>query len=71
MTSYFYQTKLISAVHCNRLDFVKVLLEDEEDVNFRNKYCWTALVYACRKGNLEIIKILLEAGADVNFRNKY
>ncbi len=58
---------LIIAVYCNKLDIVKMLIEEYKfDINHKNNNGCTALMFASEKGNLEIVKLLIERGADIN-----
>lgn len=62
------ETHLRSAL--NRRDkLIKVLAEEDIDVNVKDKGGNTPLHYASRYNNLEIIDILCEAGADVDIPN--
>ena len=49
---------------------VRQLIQDGEDVNFKNIWGLTPLrVAAERNSNPEVLKVLIEAGADVNDKN--
>lgn len=48
---------------------LKLLLENNADVNFKSYHGFTPLHLACNDGHVEIIKILLDYNADVNYKN--
>jgi len=57
------------AVHSNRLNDLKICLNDEEfyvDVNQPDEHLWTYLMYAVRFGFNDIVTYLLEVGADIH-----
>ena len=58
-------TPLISAVMSGNYDIIQVLLTKGADVNFADKYKFTALSWAVRQGRLNVVKLLLEHGANV------
>ncbi len=51
---------------------VRKLLENNADVQLRDKDGWTALMYACKyQNNLNIVNMLIERGALIRVRNKF
>jgi hypothetical protein len=67
-------TPLMKAIHNNKLEIIKLLLNRGADVNIKDPlFNETALLHAVRSGyvlhNKEIIKLLLDYGADVNVRD--
>ena len=52
------------------LETVKVLVENEANINARNIYGLTPLHYSARRGQLEVTKFLIEKGADINAKDK-
>lgn len=62
-------TLLMYASREGFVDFVKLLIENNLDVNESNTDGETALMYAAINGRLEIVNILIDAGADINARN--
>ena len=71
--SYSFQKKtpLMSAVRQNRVETVKVLIDNGADVNakIQGNTEVTALMIAARYGYTEIMKILIDNGADVNAKS--
>jgi serine/threonine-protein phosphatase 6 regulatory ankyrin repeat subunit B len=61
-------TAMTAAVFNNNAKMVKLLLENDADVNtkFEDE---TVLMFAARNGFTEIVKLLLDAGADVSIKN--
>jgi len=57
---------LIRASHGKDTSGLELLLEEEPDLEARNKNGQTALVLAGFNGRLDAIRVLLDAGADVN-----
>ncbi len=70
------ETALMLACRCyrqeNRLELVKLLLENGADVNAKTSFGYTALMFAATdsRDNERVIRLLLENGADVNCQNK-
>lgn len=63
-------TALTISITSGNIDFVKTLVENGVDVNFRHQYLVPAIFFAANsKHRNEILKILLENGADPNDRN--
>ena len=57
------------AVHGNRLNDLKICLNDEEfyvDINQPDEHLWTYLMYAVRFGFNDIVEYLLKEGADIH-----
>ena len=71
--SYSFQKKtpLMSAVRQNRVETVKVLIDNGADVNakIQSSIEVTALMIAARYGYTDIMKILIDNGAEVNTRS--
>lgn len=63
--AYTY-TPLNIALSQGHLEIVKVLLNNNADVQTMTKVGWTPLHLASRKGDLEIVKILIDKGAEIN-----
>jgi ankyrin repeat protein len=55
-----------SAAHEASGEVVRMLLDANADVNFRDSDHGTPLQAACECGNNEVVRILLDADADVN-----
>lgn len=53
----------------DEINYIKILLKKDIDVNKPNKNNRTALVIAARNGKKDIILLLLENGADLHFAN--
>jgi len=62
-------TNLHKAVKKDNLSAVKLLLEQEIDIDAKNNNEETALYMASSRGNRQIVKLLLEQGADINVKN--
>uniref|UniRef100_A0A6G6AD42 Ankyrin repeat-containing protein n=1 Tax=Borely moumouvirus TaxID=2712067 RepID=A0A6G6AD42_9VIRU len=60
---------LISACH-NNIEAIKLLLENDVDINCRNIDGKTPLIFASMSSKLEAVKLLLELGADPNIQEK-
>jgi len=60
---------LMHAAKNGDMGTVKVLLENNADINARDDYGWTALMWAAYNGYTEIVNLLLENNADVNAQN--
>ena len=59
-------TPLHYAVHSNRLELVKILVEHNADVNIGGEMEATPLHYAVFSGSIQIVKYLINNGADYN-----
>lgn len=53
------------------LNFIKLLISYNVDVNCQNEDYYTPLHYSCENTNYEISKLLLEKGADVNRESSF
>jgi ankyrin repeat protein len=60
-------TVLMIAVHYEKPDVAKFLIEKGADVNAKTAHGQTALFEASAYGELDVVKMLLAKGADVNF----
>ena len=60
---------LITAVNKKNVEAVKVLLQNEADVNWKDGFNTTALMYAASGGNMDIVKLLLDSGADIKHKD--
>lgn len=60
-------TPLMAAANEGHLDTVRVLLENEADVNTKDEDGYTALALALSCGNADIVHALLDRGADVEY----
>ena len=65
---YSGSTLMHFAAADDRLDVMKWLKEQGEDVNAENNYTETPMYIASIYGNLEIMKWLKDQGADINFK---
>ena len=63
-------TLLMWASKDGYIDLVKILLDNNVDVNYQNEAGVTALILATYNNYLEIVKLLVEAGADVKLQDK-
>jgi len=59
-----YATKLMKAVKEGHKDIVKQLLDDNTNINTKNRFGDTALMNAVRASNKEMVQFLLENNAD-------
>ncbi|KAG2382149.1 hypothetical protein C9374_005351 [Naegleria lovaniensis] len=64
-----YESLLFVAASTGKLDYVKVLLEHEADMDWRNVNGNNALWIACCNNRIDVVEALLEAGADPNTQN--
>ena len=62
-------TPLWGAAAADHLDVVKLLLEQNADVDGKTSKGSTPLRVAAREGHLDIVRCLVDRGADVNARN--
>ena len=62
-------TLLMYAAKERFVDFTKLLIENNVDINESNSDGLLALMLAALNGQLEIVNILVDAGADINARN--
>ena len=62
---------IITEQERNCLNKVKLLLQNGNDVNLKNKYGNTALSNALNYGYFAAAKLLLINGADLNLKDKY
>jgi len=64
-TTLFSRTLLQTAISEEKIEVVRLLLENDVDVNYRvSDEDLTPLMYAVNAGNKEIVTLLLENGAD-------
>lgn len=61
---------LIATINANKV-IVKLLIEEEANVNYKDQQGWTALIIAVSMKNKKIIDLLLKAGADVNCKSNH
>lgn len=62
-------TPLIIACENNYTEAVRILLDNNADVNVKASHDMTALMYACEHDNIEMVQLLLDNNANVNDRN--
>lgn len=65
----FASTPLHLAASNNHSDIVQTLLSAGADVNYRDKYGWSALMHAANWGHKEIVKLLIQNGAQKNYQD--
>ena len=58
--------ELIQAAKVGDIAEVKSLIEAGADVNYKDKYGYTALIYSTNFGDTEIADILISAGANLD-----
>jgi hypothetical protein len=63
--------KLINAASDGDLETVRRLIENGENVNYRDKGRWTPLMLAAQNGHTDIVKFLISKGADPDAVNAY
>ncbi len=54
----------------NQIEIIKLLLENNADINYRISRGKTTLILASQYGNLELVKLLVEKGADLNLKDE-
>jgi serine/threonine-protein phosphatase 6 regulatory ankyrin repeat subunit B len=64
-------TILMCAAGTGKVDILKLLLDNEANVNAKDRFGSTALMFAARQGRAEAVKLLIESGADVTIQDKY
>ena len=64
--TYYYCTPIMWASGNGRIEIVKLLLDNNADINIKNTYGEKAIIWAAKKDNPEIIQLLIDNGADVN-----
>ena len=57
---------LIKSCRRNKLHTASILLKAGADINYQNRYGFTAVAMACIRGRYLMAKLLLEAGANFN-----
>jgi len=66
------QTPLFLAADHNSIELARLLIDKGvKEINYQDKFGYTALHYASKKGNLEIVKLLVVAGANPKIQEKY
>jgi len=53
-----------------RIENVRLLVENGADINARSDGGYTALMFASNEGSVETVKFLIDKGADVNIKNE-
>ncbi len=66
---FFEMSLLIWAAQNNDLADVKLLVEHNAEVDFRDAFKTTALMYAASKGSKDIVTYLISKGADVTAKD--
>ena len=69
-TGAFEASLLISAVMNNDFRTVKLLVDHNAQVNWKDWFHTSALMYAAYKGNFNIVKYLLDKGADIHAKDE-
>ncbi|MCI1185968.1 ankyrin repeat domain-containing protein [Hymenobacter sp. DH14] len=62
---FFEMSLLILAVQKNDFATVKLLLDHQAEVDFRDAFNMTALMFAAHSGNKKLVSYLISKGADV------
>jgi|SRR6185312_4116324 len=62
----FQLSLLIVSVNNQDIQTVKLLVDHNAEINWKDWFKTTALMYAAQKGNVEIISYLLKHGADIH-----
>ena len=62
-------TLLIYASREGFVDFTRLLIENNVNINEQNSNGHTALMFAAANNNVEIVRLLLDAGADANIKD--
>jgi len=62
---------LIKAAKAGDMDTLLACLENEPDINVRDKYNYnrTALMLAAKNGHTEVVSLLIDKGADMNAKD--
>ncbi|WP_443946609.1 ankyrin repeat domain-containing protein [Pedobacter sp. AW1-32] len=60
---------LITAVNNKSFSLVKILIDNNADVNWKDGFQTTALMYAASNGLEDIVRLLLEKGADAMIKD--
>lgn len=69
-SAHAHTTPLHEAVNINNISIVKILLENQAQLDLVDHENETPLHYAARKGNVEMIKLLMKKGANKDIWNK-
>ena len=64
----FRNMDLMLAARREDLAGVRELIENVDDINFRDMHSFTALHYAAESGNCEMVTLLLDEGANIELR---
>lgn len=60
---------LMTAVYCQHINILTVLIQANASINIQNSFGQTPLMIAARKGFGEMVNVLLKAGADKNLKD--
>ena len=64
-------TPLHNAVNYQKIDILKLFIENDVDLNIKCVYGMAPIHYAIKSGLLNIVKLLIQSGADVNIKDNY
>ena len=70
VNSEYIQEALIDAVENGHAKIVKLLLQNNVDVNVQGYNERTLLILASRNGHIEIVQLLINAGADITIKDR-
>ena len=65
-----HMTPVHSAAFCGHRKVVDLLVENEADMEAKDKNQWTPLMYAAGKGHREVVDLLVEKEADMEAKDK-
>ena len=65
------KTLLMHASERRQTELVKLLIENNADLNIQDNYGETALIYNAKRGQTEIVKLLIDNNADLNIKANY
>lgn len=63
--------KLQEAARRGDVERARLLLDEGENIDAKDKYGQTALMIAAHAGHVELVRLLLERGADLDITAKY
>lgn len=64
------KNNFLKAAEIGNIEFLKILINGDFNINEEDNYGKIALIEAARNGHKEVVKLLIEKGADVNIKDK-
>ena len=71
MQNKFGETPLLIAIKDKNLEIIRLLIENQVDIDMQNKFGETPLLIALENNDMKIFKLLIDAGAKYNYKNEF